>query len=280
MKTALGHRQAGHEVQHRSSPPKRDTVNKSSSRDTVQPVHGPTESPGAGVTRGFIALGTPLDVGDASRDDPTAKTPVVRAMSTAAKGIVDAMAHSERTGAPDFRSDAQVTGELLHRARWSCILLFEREFVGDDSCAGREIQLDPWHTLLGSSATHMDGVDGVWRILTGQTPMGAEPLDWPFTLSRWLIAPLLCDAPAVSHSELTRMFRRGGLDRKSADRYAEMAISDDREGELRLGTALWAELRRSQFMHPVRLPPFANLIVDGTRRVRRLLMAEGPAVLD
>ena len=120
MKTVLGHRQTGHEVQHRSSPPKRDTVNKSFSSDAVQPVHGPTESPDAGVTRGLIALGTPLDVGDASRDDPTATTPVVRAMSTAGKGIVDAMADPERTGAPDFRSDAQVTGELLHRARCLC----------------------------------------------------------------------------------------------------------------------------------------------------------------
>jgi hypothetical protein len=255
-------------------------VDTSRSSDAGQPVHDPTDSPEAATGGEAIALRALGGAGEPSCTFPRATTLAVGAMNAAGQRIVDAMAHPERTDAPDFSSNAQLLRELLHRARWSCILLSQREFAGDRPALGWDRRLDPWHTLLGSSVAQIDGIDGVWRILTGQTPMGSQPLDWPFTLARWLLAPLLCDSPVASQTEWARMFRRGGLDRRSARRCAEMTIAAERESERLLGSVLSAELRRSQFMHPVRLAPFARLIADATRHERVWIAVEGLAVVD
>ena len=231
--------------------------------DSLDGVERPAPVPGRGAARLAPRPGTGGHAGTAA--------PVLRAMSAAGARIVDAMATREQFGVPEFNSALRIKHEVLNRAQWSCILLFEREAAGDGPAVTSATCLDRFHFLLGSSASDQDRLDGIWGVLSGQTAMGSQPLDWPFVLARWVVAPLLRDAPRATLTEWTRVFHHGGEDRPSSRRYAQMAVADDRGNERRLGAELWAELRRSQFIHPMRLSPLANLIVHETHEGRGLI---------
>lgn len=209
------------------------------------------------------------------RDQLQAPLPVYRSMTMAGAHVVAAI--EDRLGvtaatAPVLISDAP---ELARRARWVCVLLLEREAVGDDPARGREVDLARWHALLGATDEERHAVEGLWRILTGQTQLGSQPDDWPFTLAQWLIAPLRADAAPLSVAQWRRVFVRGGVDRRRAQRMAQAEVAADLECEARLGAALWGELRRSQLMHPLHVAPIGRLIADETHRARALLACGG-----
>lgn len=217
-------------------------------------------------------------IGAGNADELKAKTPFFRAMSIAGAQLAGTVAKSGETFLPGLRGDTDVVEVLLHRARWSCMLFFERAAAGEDPRAGRTTTFAAWGTMLGCSAQEMAGVEGVWMILTGQTPMGSHRLDWLSTLARWLIAPLLEDAPPVTESDLVRMYRRGGEDRRAARRMAEAEAREIRIAEALLGPTLAAEMRRSQLIHPMPVMAVARLIAEATQRGRDLLEQESRAV--
>jgi hypothetical protein len=108
--------------------------------------------------------------------------------------------------------------------------------------------------------------------------LGSQPDDWPFTLARWLIAPLLEDAAPPSVAQWRRVFVGGGEDRRRAQRMAQTEVAADLECAARLGAALWGELRRSQLMHPLYVAPIGRLIADETHRARARLASRGAGV--
>jgi hypothetical protein len=149
--------------------------------------------------------------------------------------------------------------ELALRAPWSCWLLEEREFLGTPA-PDREGWMASSLEQSGLPDVQRHQIAGLWRLMSRPTPMGDDPTGWSFLVARWLIAPLLPPSGTATVREWTRMFHNGGESRRSARDNARLAVADALECERTAGPELWADLCRSQFVHPVQITAVGNII--------------------
>lgn len=145
------------------------------------------------------------------------------------------------------------------RAPWACWLLTARRRMAELPAADDCQLVLPDDVILADDGL-LAHVTGLWRLMAVATPMGDDETGWSFLIARWVIAPLLPPSQTATFSDWYHVLVAGGERRRTARAQARLAVSDAAATERRAGTGLWADLSRSQLMHPMQVLAVGNII--------------------
>ncbi len=145
------------------------------------------------------------------------------------------------------------------RAPWACWLLTARRRLAELPPADDAQLVMPDEAIIADDGL-LSHITGLWRLMAVPTPMGDDETGWSFLVARWVIAPLLPPSPTGTFSDWYRVLVAGGERRRTARAQARLAVRDALATERRAGTGLWAELCRSQFIHPMQVLAVGNII--------------------